>query len=110
MRRSRKRQFQLMIFTKATSLNSSAPQIFGKFTSKPMNGEHPFRVHQIDVSKEINIIGVVGERKSSIALVAMDCARLESSSRQYGSSTIFDLLYESRSICARRTNDHTAIN
>ena len=70
-------QLELIFLGECPGLDAAFAQIAGKLRSETMEGEHTPGLHEIDVPNQVVVISVIGERKSSVNLVAIDRIRID---------------------------------
>src|SRR5438034_9812666 len=73
-----------------------------------MQSENPFRSHQLDVTQQIIVIGVIGEGKRRVYLVSINRVWIDRPATDHGHAFTWNFLKHARAIRARRTNQNFA--
>ena len=73
-----------------------------------MQGQNAFRLHKIDISNQVVVIRVIGERKRGIDLVTIDRVWIDRPATDHGDAFTWNVLNHRRMTRARRANEHSS--
>ena len=73
-----------------------------------MQREYALRLHQIDITKQIVVIGVIGKRKGGVDLITINRVRIDRPAADHGDAFARNFFQHARSIRARRTDQNFA--
>ena len=93
-------QLELIFLGECPGLDAAFAQIAGKLRGKTMEGEHAPRVYKINIANQVGVVRVIGERKSSVNLVAIDRIRIDCPATDYCDTFARNSFQHGRSICA----------
>ena len=100
------REFELILIAQRPRFDATVAQIACKLGRKTVECEHPFWLHQIDIAKQIVVIGVIGERKRGVNLITINRIGIDRPATDHGDAFARNLFQHARAIRARRTNEN----